>query len=83
MEEIAEGQVVKSVPIEELPKQNNADMNPLGYTTSELLENQQWLRELQQRNPHTPDFIHRMCIDYFRLKGEDAIKQEMREEDNK
>lgn len=83
MEAVEEGQVVKKVPVEELPKQDNSDMNPLGYSATELIENEQWLKELQLRNPHTPEFIHKMCIDYFRLKGEDAIKREMEEEDNK
>ena len=77
MEAIGEEQVVKKVPVEQLPKNDGSDMNPLGYTPTELIENKQWLKELQLKSPHIPEFIHTLCIDYYRLKGEEAIKKEM------
>lgn len=77
MEAVEESAHPHKVPIEQLPRQTNGDMNPLGYTQEQLLENEMWLRELQARNPGVPAFIHQTCIDYYRIKGEEAIRKEL------
>ena len=72
---VQDGEQFDAVPLEDLPRAE--EINPLGYTPAQKVQNAEWKRLICQAQPDLPEFLADLAIDYYNIVGEQELKRQI------
>ena len=72
---IQDGEQYEAVPLEDLPRAE--DLNPMGYSAVQKVQNAEWKRLICQAQPDLPEFLAELAIDYYHLCGEEELQKQI------